>query len=131
LRKFSQQHLQNAFDIFEHLVVPDPDNAIAMCFEFGVAFAVSRTIGMLTPIDLHNEAALAAKEIHVEPTNRFLADEFEAAQSTISQSQPECEFRAGSRTPQRPGTASSSRIRPPHLIAPHPNPLPASGEREF
>jgi hypothetical protein len=71
--------LQDALDVFEHLVIPDPDDAIAKCVQLSVALSVGRTIGMLTAIDLDDKPAPATKEIHVEGPDRFLADELEAA----------------------------------------------------
>jgi len=38
---------------------------------------------MLTAIDLDDELALTTKEIHKEPADRFLADEFEPAKSPV------------------------------------------------
>jgi hypothetical protein len=72
LSKLAQQHLQSALDILEHLVVPDPDNAIAKRLQFGIAFAVRWAVGMLTAINLHDQPALATKKIHIKPTDRFL-----------------------------------------------------------
>jgi len=83
LSKLGQQRLQNTFDVFEHLVVPDPDDAIAKRLQFGVTLSVGRTVGMLTAIDLDDELALTTKEIHKEPADRFLADEFEPAKSPV------------------------------------------------
>ena len=40
LSKLGQQRLQNTFDVFEHLVVPDPDDAIAKRLQFGVTLSV-------------------------------------------------------------------------------------------
>jgi len=49
LSKLGQQRLQNTFDVFEHLVVPDPDDAIAKRLQFGVTLSSasrSRSAGL-------------------------------------------------------------------------------------
>jgi hypothetical protein len=79
LFELGHQHLQNTLEVFEHLVVPDPDNAIAKRVQFGIAHSVGWTVGMLTASNLDDEPALAAKKIRIEMTDRFLADEFEPA----------------------------------------------------
>jgi hypothetical protein len=89
LFELRQKHLQNALDVFEYLIVPDADNTIAECVQLGVALSISRTVRMLTAINLHDDPTLATKKIHVETTDWFLADKLEPAQSAISQPEPE------------------------------------------
>ena len=78
--QFGLEHLQYPVEVFQDFVVPYPDHAIAERVQLRVTLPVSRIIGMLTAIDLDDEAPFAADEIDVKWTDRFLADEFEAAE---------------------------------------------------
>lgn len=82
------EHLQDAFDILEYLVVPDPDDLVAEPGQKCVPLAICHVIRVLTAIDLDDQMPLAADEVGIEGTYRLLAHEFEAAELAVAQLSP-------------------------------------------
>jgi len=62
--EFSNQYFQNALDVGKHVVVPDPDDAVAERTKISVALSIGEIIGMLPAIDLNDQAPIAADEIN-------------------------------------------------------------------
>jgi len=82
--KFRLEHLQYAVDIGEHIIVPDPDCAIAERAQRGIALPICGAIRMLPAVNLNDETPIAAEEVDVIGSNRLLADEFEAGKLAVT-----------------------------------------------
>ena len=136
---------QNSIAIFQHVRVPETQNAISMRCECGNADAVVFTFGMLAAIYFNNKPLFSANEIYNVCSYGFLANELEPAQMPVTQREPQLSLAVSSLTTQTSLDGYSSSIRSTHEIdavlslphsspmafAPHPNPLPVkNGERE-
>jgi hypothetical protein len=82
-------HLQYAVHVFDDVVIPEPDDAPTVDLKPNRAPAVCIVLrGMLSTIELDNEAVIGADEIGNEWTERYLATEFNAAEPAIAQARP-------------------------------------------
>ena len=66
-----------AFDILEHVDVPNPDDAVATECEFAVADFVGLAFRVLAAVYFDDQAPLAADKVDIVASDRLLADEFE------------------------------------------------------
>jgi hypothetical protein len=127
--EFPLQHFENTLDIAEDIVIPNSNCPVSKLAHCRIALRVSRIVRMLATIDLHHEMPFAAYEVRKIGSDRLLTHEFAARQLPIAKTPPEQKFGPRTALPQRAGSSCLDRVRPPH--APHPDPLPASGEREI
>jgi hypothetical protein len=78
--EFGQEHLENPIDIVDDIVVPDSDHAITERAQLAVASPVFGASRMPAAVELDNQVPAATNKVDIEPTDRFLADEFDAAE---------------------------------------------------
>src|SRR5882757_11185078 len=64
LRKRGRNRLEDASQILRDIVVPKPQDAIVAVGEPLVANGVALTIGVLSTVDLHNQAAFATDKVY-------------------------------------------------------------------
>lgn len=68
--------LQHSGEIFEHIVVPKPDDAIAVAAKFDSTDAISlRLLRMLATVDLDSQLLRRTGEVDHEPSDRMLPAE--------------------------------------------------------
>lgn len=115
-------HIDDAFEIFQHLVVPEPQNTIALFSKPAIAPGITLAAGMLPAIYLDNETALSAHKIDRVAADRDLPDKFEPGQSPCAKDLPQPLFSLGRTAPKSPCTRRGFGVRPPHLTF---TPLPA------
>jgi len=86
--ELGSEHLQDAFDVLEYLVVPDPDDLVAEPDQQCVPLAICRALCMLAAVDFDDQMPFAADEVRAVGTYRLLADEFEAAELAVARLSP-------------------------------------------
>jgi len=57
------QHLQNALDIAEHIIVPNPDRPVPEIAHRRFTLGIRCVVGMLAAIDLDNDAPLTTDKV--------------------------------------------------------------------
>jgi hypothetical protein len=82
------EHLQHAFEVFEYLVVPDPDDLVPERSQNCVPLGICCAVGMLAAVDLDDQMPLAADKVGVVGSYRLLAYEFDAAELAVAQLSP-------------------------------------------
>ena len=91
-----QYDFHHALCVCQHVIVPETQNPIALLFQKCCAARIGcRPRIMLTTIEFDDKHVLGTNEIRDEGTNRKLATEFEIAEGTIAQMQPEAILRVG------------------------------------
>jgi hypothetical protein len=126
-----ENYIPNAFDISQHLVIPETQHAIMMLGEPSIPHGVASAPGMLAAIDLDDEPLLAADKIDDVPADRLLTDEFVPAQRSRTKVSPKLSLGGRRVFPQSPGDTCLRYVRATHAARPpHPNLLPARGEKE-
>jgi hypothetical protein len=128
--EFRPQHLEHALDIAERIVVPNANCAVSEVAQHRVAFGVCNIVGMLAAIHFDDDAQLAANEVDEIRSDRLLPRELETPELPIAKMSPKHKFSARALPPQGAGALNQYRVWSTHT-APHPDPLPASGEREI
>jgi hypothetical protein len=125
-----KQHLQYAIEIFEHFIVPEPEDVIAISGDFRRTSGVSRWLcGVLTTIQLDDQLACRTGKVGDEPANGMLSPEF-PGRSSCSQSVPEDAFRIGGVAPEI-SCDNSARASGHAGLPTSPRPSPPPGaERE-
>ena len=92
--------LQDAFNVFDHFVVPEPQHAVPGSPQAGIAtFVVSLAFfSVLTAVEFDNQSALETNKVDDIGTNRPLAAKLERLQSPGAQMTPEAvlDFRCAS-----------------------------------
>ena len=78
LFEFRLQQLQNALDIIQNIIVPNPDCPIPEPAHHRSALAIGDAVCMLAAIDLDNEAQIATHEIREIGSDRLPTHEFES-----------------------------------------------------
>jgi hypothetical protein len=114
LSQLGLEHLHDALDIAEYVVVPDPDDAIAEPVEVSIPFAVSVAIRVLSAIHFNDKPPLAACEIGVIRADRILADEFETGELSVAEVTPEQCLSARVPAPQRSRPLGRRWVRSAH-----------------
>ena len=79
-RRCREDYLPNAFDVSQHLTIPEPQHAVAMFEEPLIADGVASAFGVLAAIDLDHEPFLSTDKIDDIRSDRLLTDEFESTQ---------------------------------------------------
>jgi len=75
-RRCSEDCIPNAFDIFQHFVVPETEDPVTVINEPLIADCVASVIGMLATIDLDDEPFLSTDKIYDIRTDQLLTHEF-------------------------------------------------------
>jgi hypothetical protein len=118
--EFRFQHLQNAVNIAENLIVPNPNCPIPKPAQHRLALAIGGAVRVLAAIDLNNEMRISTSEICEIRPDRFLTHELPVAKIS-----PKQQF--GPRAPPPLPSGSLGRgVVGPRIVAPH----PAKEERE-
>jgi hypothetical protein len=91
-RRCREDYFPDAFDIAQHLVIPESQHTIAMFSEPSIAHGVASALGMLAAIDLDDKPFLATDEIKDIPSDRLLTDEFVSAQGPRPNVSPKLSF---------------------------------------
>ena len=142
-REGGLNRLKDASHIAQHVVIPEPQDAVVALGEPSIANGVARIFRVLAPVDFNNEATFTAYEINSVRADRLFPNELVASKSTRPQAIPERRFCVGSGLSQAPcpvGLDLVSRTQadtPPHPDCPERceaslwaiRPLPAGGER--
>lgn len=80
---------QHTFEITEHVIVPKAKHEMAGRFQHLRSRSIGRdTLGVLTAVDLYNQAPVGAEKVHNIVCNRHLTFELPPAQSAIPQPKP-------------------------------------------
>jgi hypothetical protein len=116
--------LQHVIETLENLVVPEPDDAIAVVRQLGAPSLVGRhPLGMLPAVEFDDELARRTGEIGNAPTDRMLPSEF-PRHDAFAQRPPEdafdirrltaeasCDFCSRSELPCHPTSPPSPPLR--------------------
>ena len=93
---------ENARRVFQNLVIPEPQHAIAMGFEISRTHLVGSAARMLTAIDLDNQAMFMTGEVSEVWTYRRLTPKVMLFERRLPQMLPEPLFGFGRVAPQSP-----------------------------
>jgi hypothetical protein len=130
-RRCREYCIPNAFDISQNVVVPEPQHAVAMLNQPSVAHRVVLAFCMLAAVDLDYKTFLPTNKIGNVRPDRLLAYKLEACQRSRTKISPKLLFGASRTLAQSSGQPRLRYVCAAHASKPpHPNPLPASGERE-
>ena len=75
--------LQSAFEIGEHVIIPETHDLVAMVDKLRGAYRVPFRFRMLTAVEFDDEVGFAAGEVGNVWPYRLLADELEAKQLPV------------------------------------------------
>ncbi len=129
-RRCRENCLPNAFDIFQHFIVPETQDAVAMLDEPSISHSVAVAIGVLASVDLEDELFFSTNEIRDVRSDRLLTHEFESAERARTKVAPKLSFGGCRILPQSSGQIRLRCVCATHASRPpYPNPLPARGER--
>src|SRR5208282_931649 len=106
--------LPNAFDVSQHVVIPETEHAIAMFDQPLITARVASALCVLAAVHLDDEPLLPTNEIDDVRTDRLLTHELESAKRTRTKITPELAFCGRRILP-----LSSSRPRLRYVRAPH------------
>jgi hypothetical protein len=82
--EFCAQHLENALDIAENIVVPNPNYFVSEVAQRRITLGVRTTLAMLPAIDLHDEMPLATHKVRKIRSDRLLTHKFEARELPVA-----------------------------------------------
>ena len=74
-RRGCENRVPNAFDISQHVVIPESQNAITVIRKPLIADGITRVSGMLAAIDFNDDAVLSAYEVDDIGADWLLTDE--------------------------------------------------------
>jgi hypothetical protein len=132
-RRCCEDCVPNAFDISQHFVIPETQDAVAMRDEPLIAHGVASALRVLATVDLDDEPLLSTDKIHDIRTDRLLTHEFESVERPGAKVSPKLSFGAGRIFPQLTGqtrlryVCTTHAARPPH---PSLSPRAGRGSRE-
>ena len=122
--------LQNTIDIFQNLIIPEAQHAIALRVEIRVTRCISgqmRCLIMLPAVDLNDEPCLVASKICEIRSDRCLATEMRLRQGQPFQVTPKFLFGVRNFAAKSPGAWHAHIARSCLLHPPTPDPSPPSG----
>ena len=97
----------DAIEICQDLIVPKPQNAIALIFqEFISLYFARRGAIMLAAVDFHDQPGLVARKVDNVAADRHLAAELVPVHLMRTQYPPDPPFRLGHALPQRAGSGA-------------------------
>ena len=121
---FLQDRLQHRIQLITNLSVGEANHAAAMFLQpLCTCCVMLYLLGMRIPVNLHNQPADGAVEIHDKAAQRMLTSELESTQPSVAQTCPELALRRRLWLAQLTCT-SNHQISMKPGFAPHPNPLP-------
>jgi len=127
-----EDRIPNSLDIFQHFVVPETKNAVAMLRQPPVARGVLFVSGMLSAINFDHELFFSTDKIGDKRPDRLLAHKLQSCQRAGTQAAPKLLFSTSRMFAQSPRQPRLRYVSATHASKPpHPSPLPASGEREY
>ena len=94
--------IKHPFQIFQHLVIPEPDHLESSGLQKGGSWCIALLI-VLTTIELHDEAAFEAGEVDDEWGHRVLEAKLAASALTVAELAPQHVLGKGSAAAQFPG----------------------------
>ena len=118
---FVFDQLNDAFGVFQYLVVPEADDAVAVCFDNLGSRGVGCTVGMLPAVAFDREAQGSAGEVDDEIADLVLAGEADS-HSARAQMRPQPLFRFGrivTQIAREAGESLSCQRRTPIPTLPH------------
>jgi hypothetical protein len=59
-----EDRIPDAFDIFQHFIVPEAEHAVAMLQKPSIARGIAAVVGVLASIDLNHEPFLSAGKVN-------------------------------------------------------------------
>jgi hypothetical protein len=124
-RNLAADHLENAVRIFEDVVVPEADDAIAEGFDHMRARSIDIS-RMLSSVELDREAQASAGEVGDMRANGKLADEFRAFEPAASQIVPKSVLGIGALSAQFSRNGRQMLFR--QARTPSSQPSPRGGE---
>jgi hypothetical protein len=86
--------LQNAADIAENRIVPNPNSPVSEFAHRCIALGVCGTFGVVAAIDFDHETPLAADEVREIRSDRLLTHKLETGELPIAKMSPEHKFSA-------------------------------------
>lgn len=116
---FFEDRFDHAVGVFEDVVVPEPDHAVAVGFDHLGSASIGRAVRMLPAVAFDGEAQAPAGEIHDEIADLVLAGELDA-ELFRSQAGPQAAFGLGHIAAQLAGEGGQSLFR--QCCTPIPNP---------
>ena len=131
-RRCREDCVPYAFDISEHFVIPETQDTVAAFDEPLITGRVTLVICVLAAVDFDDEPLLSTGKIDDIRTNRLLTHKFETAERPGAKISPELSFGTCRISSQLPSQTRLRYVCATHASRPpHPNPLPARGEREL
>jgi len=79
---------EHTVGVFQNVIVPETNNAIALAFKPCRAAQIARAIGVLPAIKLNNQPTVSAKEVSDVGAKRNLSPKLESEKSAIAQMRP-------------------------------------------
>ena len=89
---FSSDRFEDAFEVFDHVVVPEADNRVAIRLDPSRALPVGRAFGMLAAVEFDDEPEFDAGKIGDVSADRELSSEFCAFDLARAEALPEFIF---------------------------------------
>ena len=114
---------QNATPILQHVRVPETKNLVPIYRKHAITHPITRILCMLASIHFDDKLLLSTNKIHDIGPNRFLADEFKTAQTTIAQREPKLRFCNGGLSTRR-RSRPTVRLPGPRKVRPSLQPSP-------
>jgi hypothetical protein len=102
-RERFQDHVANAFDLFEDLIIPETQGPKPQLAQMGIALDIPGGVRMLASIHLDNQSSLDTDEIGDEGADRALAPEPVPSKLPMAQASPQHAFGVGHFPPQSTG----------------------------
>src|SRR5215203_4775744 len=123
--------IEHRIQILHDVAIPEPEDAVAACYQKGVAHLVVLAFGVLASVELDDQLALAADEVREIWTDRLLAHELVSGELAIVQAIPEPSFSVGLRAAKMARIGGLPLVRSAHDQSRMAGalPLPACGER--
>ena len=124
LTRGSDDRLNNAIDIAQHVIIPEPQNEITVGFKISRALRIFGTpLGVLSTINLNYQTSGLTAEIHDVRFDWHLPPEFQPIEPAVAQLEPQRTLGVGLIAPQFPSgwyTRCHTLTRPRFARAPSP-----------
>ncbi len=90
MRQSRVNHFQNRFQFTENLIVPEPEDAVALLMQESAASFILRLLfRMLPTVQFDHQPVLKTNEVDDERPDRLLPPEFAARKLSVTQPAPE------------------------------------------
>ena len=121
VQEFGSDGFEDAFDVFDDLVVPEAEDCVAGRFDLSRASGVSDAVSMLPAVEFDHQPCFDAGEVGDIGADQELAAEFCVFDLPGAQALPQDPFDFGCIPAQSPGYRRQSLLQ---CWNPSPNPLP-------